>query len=108
MNLKLALTLILISSIVGAFSTLLFKMGASYKINFENKRLLGAVFLSGISFVIYIYALKQAPLTFIYLTASVSYIWVVILARTILKEEINKLKFMGIVLVITGIILIQV
>jgi len=97
----------LISSIIGSFSTLFFKLGASQSINFKNKKLMYAVALAAVSFVVYIYALKQAPLTFIYLTASISYLWVIILARLILKEKINKYKVIGLSLLILGIIFLH-
>ncbi len=104
MNVALALTLILISSVFGAFSTLYFKLGAVNKINLKNKKLGCAFLLAGFSFIFYLYALKQAPLTFIYLTASVSYIWAIILAKTILKERLNYFKLVGITFIIIGII----
>lgn len=107
MNLLLAVILILISSVFGAFSTLFFKLGAMLDLNFKNKKLFAAFVLAGISFIFYIYALKQAPLTFIYLTASVSYIWAVLLAKLVLKERLTKSKIIGIVFIFLGIILIQ-
>lgn len=107
MNFLIAVILILISSVFGAFSTLFFKQGAMLDLNFKNKKLFAAFFLAGISFLFYIYALKQAPLTFIYLTASVSYIWAVILARVVLKENLTKPKIIGIILIFLGIVLIQ-
>lgn len=103
MNYTLAITFILISSVFGAFGTLYFKLGASYKINFKNIKLMWAVGLSSVSFLFYIYALKQAPLTFIYLTASVSYIWSIVLAKYVLKENINKYKIIGIIFLLVGI-----
>ncbi|HLC90262.1 MAG TPA: EamA family transporter [Candidatus Nanoarchaeia archaeon] len=107
MNVALALMFILISSIFGAFSTLLFKLGAGLKINLQNYKLMGAFILAGVSFVFYIYALQQASLTFIYLTASISYIWAIILAKTVLKEQINKYKIIGISLILLGIVVMH-
>lgn len=103
MNYTLGIIFILISSVFGAFGTLYFKLGASNKINLKNTKLMYAVGLSSISFVFYLYALKQAPLTFIYLTASVSYIWSIVLAKYVLKETINKYKVIGIIFLLVGI-----
>lgn len=108
MNLDLAIFLILTSSIFGAFSTLLFKTGAAFKINLKNKKLIGAFFLAGISFLFYLSALKQAPLTFVYVAGSISYIWSTILARAVLKEKINKFKLAGICLIIGGVIFVNI
>ncbi len=108
MNNEFAITLILISSVIGAFSTLYFKMGSANPINLKNKKLGMAVLLGGISFIFYVYALKFAPLTFIYLTASVSYIWTVILAKVVLKEQMHGYKIAGILLIILGIITLNI
>jgi len=107
MNSQIAIILILVSSVFGAFSTLYFKKGAAAKISIKNKKLVVAVILAAFSFVFYLYALKQAPLTFIYLTASVSYIWTVLLAKFILKEKFNASKIIGILLIFVGIIVLQ-
>ncbi len=107
MNTQIAIILILISSVFGAFSTLYFKKGAGGAISIKNRTLLMAVVLAAFSFVFYLYALKQAPLTFIYLTASVSYIWTVLLAKFILKEKFNASKIVGILLIFIGIIILQ-
>jgi drug/metabolite transporter (DMT)-like permease len=108
MNVGLALLFILISSIFGAFSTLLFKMGSALKINIKNYKLMGAFGLAAFSFTFYIYALQQASLTFIYLTASVSYLWAIILAKVVLKEDINKYKIIGIVFILFGIAIMHI
>lgn len=107
MNISLAILFIFISSIFGAFSTLFFKLGASQRINLKNKKLIYAIALAAISFVVYVYALQQAPLTFIYLTGSISYLWVIILARFILQEKINRHKLIGMSLIIMGIIILN-
>ncbi len=108
MNVGLALLFILVSSIFGAFSTLCFKMGSAFRISIKNNKLIYALILSVFSFTFYIYALKQAPLTFIYLTASISYIWAIVLAKTILKEKINRQKIAGMCFIFAGIILMHI
>ena len=107
-NLIGAIILIFISSIFGAFSTLNFKLGSHHKINLKNKHLIYAVSLAGISFFIYLHALKLAPLTFIYLTASISYIWAVLLGKYALKENINQEKIVGIILIVLGITIMNI
>ncbi len=108
MNLTLALLFILISSIIGSFSTLFFKLGAGKPINLNNSNLGWAVLLASFSFLFYIYALKQAPLMFIYLTASVSYVWAILIAKIFLKEKINKYKVIGLILLLIGIVFLQI
>ncbi|MBI2102591.1 EamA family transporter [Candidatus Woesearchaeota archaeon] len=108
MNQSVAIILILISSVIGAFSTLYFKIGSSRPIDLKNTKLGLAVLLGGLSFIFYVYALKFAPLTFIYLTASVSYIWAVVLAKFALKEQLNKHKLLGVALIMLGIVVMNV
>ncbi|MBT4446757.1 EamA family transporter [archaeon] len=98
---------ILIASIIGAFATLNFKKGSAEKISIYNKHLIKAVSLSVFSFTFYIYALQTAPLTFIYLTASISYIWTILLAKYALGEDINQFKKVGIFLIVFGIIVMN-
>jgi len=86
---------------------LFFKKGSAKAISITNINLIKAVSLSACSFTLYVYALQTAPLTFIYLTASVSYIWTILLARYALKEVINDYKKVGIFLIVFGIIVMN-
>lgn len=102
-----AFLLIFVSSLFGAGSTLFFKLGAAQGISFRNKKLYWAVGLAGVSFIFYLYALKLASLTFIYLTASISYLWAVMVAKVILKERLTAMKLAGIFLVVAGIVVLH-
>jgi multidrug transporter EmrE-like cation transporter len=108
MNIPLAFLLIFVSSIFGAYGTLMFKLGSMRKLNLKNNHMIFAVALAGISFFFYVNALKLAPLTFIYTTASISYIWAVLLGKHVLKEPITKQKVYGISLIILGIVVMHV
>jgi len=107
MNLVLGLGFLFIASIFGAFSTLSFKLGSAHKINLKNKHLILAVILAVFSFYFYVSSLKHAPLIYIYLMSSVSYIWAVILAKNVLKEKITRNKIFGVIYIILGMVLMN-
>lgn len=109
MNLVIiALILILISSIFGSVGLLYFKLAANNKLNFKNKYLYLAVILNAISLIIYIFALKMASLTIIYLATSISYVWAVLLGKFVLKENVNQHKIVGILMIILGIVIMNI
>lgn len=72
----------------------------------KNPKIIFGALMMVISAGIYIMALKGGELSVLYPYASLSYLWVTLISKFYLKEEINKQKILGIVLIITGIILI--
>ncbi|MFH0875961.1 MAG: EamA family transporter [archaeon] len=98
-----------IATIIGAFGSLFLKKGAkklSFKHIYKNKEILFGFFIYCAGTVIYVIALKFEELTIIYPVTAMSYVWTCILAIKFLKEKMNKLKWLGIFLIITGIITI--
>lgn len=61
----------------------------------------GMFFLSSL---ITILAYKGVPLSMGPILEATGYIWVAILGRLVLKEEISKMKMTGVVLIIIGIV----
>ena len=109
MKLLIGIIIIVIASILGAFGSLYLKKGSkkfelSLKI-LKNKEFLLGVLLYGISTIMFIPALKFGPVNLLYPMTSQVYIWTGILAVYMLKEKFNKLKILGNVLIILGIIL---
>lgn len=72
----------------------------------KNPKIIFGAFMMVISAGVYIMALKGGELSVLYPYASLSYLWVTLISKFYLKEEINKQKVAGIALIITGIILI--
>jgi small multidrug resistance pump len=73
---------------------------------FLNGNLWFGLFLYGISTVFYIITLQKIPLSIAYPTISVSYIFVVILSSFIFKEKIAVPQILGILLIMSGVLLI--
>ncbi len=107
----LAIVLVVIGTFIGAFDSLFLKKGAKH-FNFNifkqlrNKPLILGIFLFVLSSVFYIYALSMERLSLLYPITSLTYIWVALVSIKFLKEKINKYKWLGIVLIILGIVLI--
>ena len=106
-----AMALVLLAAILGAFGQLNFKLGSdkfSIKIKelFRNRYLLIGVVLYGISAVMFIVSLKGGELSVLYPLVATSYIWTILLAKKVLKEEINAYKLAGVSMIVLGVIFI--
>lgn len=105
----------LIAAIIVAISQILFKKGISnkkvkpsnlLKILFKSKLVfIGMVFYL-ISLVIYLFALKSAPLSIVYPIFASSFIFVVIFSVLFLRERFSKYRFIGIIIIFIGIIVV--
>ncbi|MBU1201187.1 MAG: EamA family transporter [Nanoarchaeota archaeon] len=115
MNELSAISLTIFATVIGAFGSLYLKKGSAnlhrtilknfFKIIF-NRELLFGIFLFLFSSVFYVWALKYARLSLVYPITSFSYIWVSLLSVKFLDENMNKYKWFGIILIITGVFLI--
>ncbi len=106
-----SIVLVLSAAVLGALGQLNFKLGSdklSLKIKdlIRNKYLLIGVVLYGISAVMFILALKGGELSVLYPLVATSYIWTTLLAKKVLKENINVYKWSGVALILIGAIFI--
>ena len=108
----LAIILAIIATLIGAFGSLVWKKGADpnksiIRMLFSWMIIFGAV-LFVLSSVFYVWALKLDNLSIIYPLTSLSYIWVVFLSVKFLKERMNSYKWIGILLILVGVVLISI
>jgi len=103
MNIWIIFSLVLLSSVLGAFGQIAFKMSTKKLISLA---LIVGLFLYGIGTVLFIALLKFNELTILYPLTSMSHIWVLLLANKYFGERINRYKVIGIVLIIIGIVFI--
>ncbi|MBI4141933.1 EamA family transporter [Candidatus Woesearchaeota archaeon] len=106
-----AVGLVLIGTLVGAFGPILLKRGSnsfglSIRAQLKNYNLLAGISLYGIASIIFIPALRGGELSVLYPIVSVNYVWVSLLSMKFLNEKMNKLKWVGIFLIIVGVSLI--
>lgn len=106
----------LIAALIASFAQILFKnsmvstlsgIRSILRLFLKKKVILGFMGYI-ISLVIYLYALKAAPLSVVYPTFASSFIFITLLSAIFLKERINKTRLAGIVLVFIGIVIIGI
>ncbi len=108
-----AIIIVLLFSVFGAYISILFKQASrrfrfSIRGTIKNYKLILSLFGYGISALVFIYLLKFVEVSILYPIFSSSYIWISIFSIKFLNEKMNKLKWLGIILIIFGISLISI
>ena len=104
--------LMLLGGIISAVGSLCLKK-ASEKLDFRFKSLFNKYLIVGfglyfIASILGVIAYKGGELSIIYpVGASLSYIWVTLLSKFVLKEKINFYKVIGITFIIIGVIVMM-
>ncbi|MGG7151226.1 EamA family transporter [Clostridium neonatale] len=96
---KIGISLMLISSICVCIGQLLWKISNSKGIMY----LLGGFMFYGLGALIMIIAYKYGSLSVLQPMLSLNYIFSLILAKTILNEEITLTKLIGILIIMCGV-----
>ena len=108
-----AIGLVILGTIVGAFGPILLKKASAKRLSklsslATNYHLFGGVALYALGTMLFIPALKGGELSVLYPFVAVTYIWVSLLSVKFLGEKMNKLKWMGIILIIIGVTFIGI
>jgi uncharacterized membrane protein len=98
-------------TLIGAFGSFFLKQGSNRLENtlqsfITNKNLMVGIGLYVLSTGLYIVLLKKVDLSLLYPLTSLSYVWVIILSKIMLKEHVGKHKLAGTALIICGIIIL--
>ena len=99
---KKGIVLMLLSSLCVCVGQLFWKLYANGNLMFL---ILGFMFY-GVGALVMLYAYKFGSLSVLQPMLSANYIFTIILAATILNEQINLTKVIGIIIIILGVILI--
>jgi uncharacterized membrane protein len=107
-----AIGLVILATMVGSFGPILLKKAASkielsIKALSKNCNLILGFVLYGLATLLFIPALRGGELSVLYPLTSISYIWVSLLSMWFLREKMNALKWLGILFVIAGVVLIS-
>ncbi len=105
---KLFLIMLVISTILGATGQLLFKLGLQNSGVMLPLLILLGIVSYGTSTVIYLYVLGRAHLSWTYGFGGLSYIFTSIFALVFINEPITLLRWIGILFIATGTILIGI
>jgi len=106
-----ALVLVFLSSVAGSFGSYFFKK-ASRKFSFnileqlKNTNLFLGMLVYIIGTILSLIALKLNSLSIIYSLSSISYVMIAIISAKLLKEKMNKNKWIGVGLIMLGIIIV--
>ena len=108
-----SIILVILASLVGAFGPILLKKASAKRLSnisslIINYHLFGGVALYGIGTILFIPALKGGDLSVLYPFVALSYVWVSFLSVKFLGEKMNKIKWIGIALIIIGVTLIGI
>ena len=111
MSLLIPILVIIIATLIGSVGALFLKKSADkFSFNFKgiikNKNLIIGILLYGLSSIFFIATLKFGPLSVLYPVVATVYIWVALLSVKFLNEKMNLLKWLGIIFIIFGVILI--
>jgi len=103
-----AVGLVIFATLVGAFGPILLKKASEKKLSklsslMTNYHLMGGVALYGVGTVLFIPALRGGDLSVLYPFVSLNYIWVSLLSVKFLGEKMNRLKWLGVALIILGV-----
>lgn len=114
MNEIIVYSLVLVFAVfIASCSQILLKLEASkphkHRIaEYLNWRVLIAYGLFAVTVSVSMYLLRYIPLSLTFILESTSYIFVTILSRYILAEKISKVQFLGMALIIAGVILFSI
>lgn len=107
-----SIILVLFSSFVGSFGAVGLKLGAErmhggiFKL-LTNYWLATGIVLYLISSVFYMMGIAQGQLTVLYPMVSLGYIWALLWARILFKEQFTVAKLGGLFLIVAGVVLIN-
>lgn len=100
-----------ICAFLASIAQILYKLGTK-KLKFnltiiKNYYILGGLGLYGVSAVLFIAAIRHGQLSVLYPIMATSYIWVSLFAAKYLKERMNMHKWLGIALILVGVLVIN-
>ena len=103
-----AIGLVILATLIGAFGPILLKKASAKQLSklsslATNYHLFGGVALYAIGTLMFVPALKGGYLSVLYPFVSLVYIWVSLLSVRFLGEKMNRVKWLGIALIIIGV-----
>ena len=110
---KFAMVMMLFCTILVSSAQVFYKKGSALlEFNFmsiiTNYNILIGLVLYGLGFLIMIYAFKHGEVTVLYPIITLSYVWVSLMSMYFFSEIINLWKWLGVMAIIIGIIIIGI
>lgn len=106
-----SILLVALASFIGSFGAVFLKAGAvkvrlGLKYLVLNWRLALGVTLFVLSSAFFVLGLRHGELSVLYPVVSLSYVFTMIWSRLFFKEPVTRTKFIGLVLILTGIVFV--
>ena len=79
---------------------------ASFKSLFSSSLVWAGLLLFGVSAIVWLFALSRASLSFAYPFAALGYVVIVLFSIFVLHEHVPPLRWAGVALIVTGIVLV--
>lgn len=103
-----AIGLVVVATLVGAFGPIFLKKASAKKLSrlkslATNYNLFAGVSLYAIGTILFIPALKGGELSVLYPFVALNYVWVSLLSVKFLGEKMNRIKWLGILLILIGV-----
>ncbi len=104
--------LVLMASFIGSFGAVFLKAASgrfalSFKALVLNYWLIAGIILYLLSSYFFVLGVRKGELTILYPMVSLGYIWTLFWSRLIFKEPLTRTKFVGLGMIIAGIVLLQ-
>ena len=108
-----AMGLTLLATTMGSLGPFFLKRASStfsltFKGIFKNTPLLAGIAFYALGTILFIPALKGGELSVLYPLVALVYVWVSLLSMRFLGEKMNAVKWIGIILILTGVALIGI
>jgi len=107
-----AIIVVNITNIMAALGSIYIKKSTKIKISvsslFRNMDFIKGGLLYILGTVLFIPALKYGELSVLYPFVALSYIWAVLFSIRFLKERMNSLKWIGVFLILIGVLFISI
>lgn len=105
-----SMALVLVASFIGSFGAVFLKAGSNRANGFwtllVNPRLALGVFLYLLSTFFYLMGIRHGELSVLYPMVSLGYVFTLLWSRLFFKEAFTREKFLGLSLVLLGIVLL--
>ncbi len=109
MSRQQSITLVFLCTLLGAAGQVLIKIGANSLTRshpwamLTNVPLISGYTLYGLMTVLFIYALRDEDLSFVYPIISLTYVWVTGLSMYFFHEILNVYKVIGVAVIVAGV-----
>jgi len=106
------MALVLLASFIGSFGAVFLKSGAGklhrqLRTLFFNWRLAMGVVMFLISSFFFVLGVRKGELTILYPMVALGYVWTLIWSRVFFKEPFTGFKFVGVGLILVGIVVLN-